>query len=85
MSKPMHITCCYGSHGDRTPYDGSQCWPGDNSIWSCDFTHGEIPLYWPPTEYPNGIPRLYEKGTNRWMDGWMDGRRTFLINGQVNK
>ena len=72
MSKPMHITCCYGSHGDRTPYDGSQCWPGDNSIWSCDFTHGEIPLYWPPTEYPNGIPRLYEKGTNRWMDGWMD-------------
>ena len=51
------------SHGDRVVWNGSQCWLGDNSVWSCDLSQLELPTYW-PTQYGNrAVPRLYEKGS----------------------
>ena len=56
----MH-TFLYGRHGDRTTWDGSSCWSGDDAVWNCNFTHAEIPTYWPTQYRDKPVSMLFEK------------------------
>jgi acid phosphatase len=48
-------------HGDRTPYNGSQCWPGDKAVWSCNLVHSETPVLTNEDNSQLKVSRLYDK------------------------
>ncbi|XP_011406697.1 PREDICTED: counting factor 60-like [Amphimedon queenslandica] len=59
-------------HGDRTAWNGSSCWPGDDYIWSCDLVHGQMPVDTKVEKERGTAGRIFEKiflPTNEEMHG----------------